>query len=271
MTLATAPQPAAPTLAAQIAPHLPLLRRHARALVGSQSGGDQHVAALLEALLADRSIIDLAAGPRVGLYAAFHRLWTSAAVDAPPEPATADEATVQDRLGRLTPLSRQALLLTAVEGFSPPEAAHVLDTTEAEVLALVDEAVRALQQQTRARVLVIEDEPIIAMDIEAIVAEAGHDVVATADTRKTAVAAAHAHRPDIVLADIQLADGSSGIDAVQDILAAFAVPVIFITAYPDRLLTGTRPEPTFLISKPFRAETIVATMSQALFFARSAR
>ena len=73
-------------------------------------------------------------------------------------------------------------------------------------------------------------------------------------------------RPGIVLADIQLADGSSGIDAVNEILEKDALPVIFITAYPERLLTGERPEPTFLVTKPFREETVKALISQALFF-----
>ncbi|TVQ54066.1 MAG: response regulator [Rhodobacteraceae bacterium] len=266
MTASVAPETPAPSLADQIAPHLPLLRRYARALTGSQASGDAHVAALLEALLADRSVVDVARGARVGLYAAFQRLWTSAAIDAPPEPDSAREATAQLRLNRLTPRSKQALLLASVEGFSLDEAAVVLETEPAEVAALVEDAMKELRRQTRARVLVIEDEPIIAMDIEGVVTEAGHTVVAIADTRDSAVAAAHAHRPDLVLADIQLADGSSGIDAVQDILAAFSAPVIFITAYPDRLLTGARPEPTFLISKPFRPETVVAAVSQALFF-----
>jgi CheY-like chemotaxis protein len=70
----------------------------------------------------------------------------------------------------------------------------------------------------------------------------------------------------MVLADIQLADGSSGIDAVNDILTTFKLPVIFITAYPERLLTGERPEPTFLITKPFQPEIVKAVISQALFF-----
>ena len=74
------------------------------------------------------------------------------------------------------------------------------------------------------------------------------------------------HRPGLVLADIQLADGSSGIDAVKDILGRFDVPVIFITAFPERLLTGERPEPTFLITKPFQPETVKAAIGQALFF-----
>ena len=71
----------------------------------------------------------------------------------------------------------------------------------------------------------------------------------------------------MVLADIQLADGSSGIDAVNEILhSRFEVPVIFITAYPERLLTGERPEPTFLITKPFLPDMVKALVSQALFF-----
>src|SRR3546814_1191993 len=73
-------------------------------------------------------------------------------------------------------------------------------------------------RQTRARILIIEDEPIIAMDIEMIVRDLGHEVVAVATTHREAVAEAQAHQPGLVLADIQLADNSSGIEAVQEIL-----------------------------------------------------
>lgn len=76
-------------------------------------------------------------------------------------------------------------------------------------------------------------------------------------------------RPGLVLADIQLADGSSGLDAVDDILGLGDVPVIFITAYPERLLTGNRPEPTYLVTKPFQEATVRAAISQALFFKSS--
>ena len=76
-------------------------------------------------------------------------------------------------------------------------------------------------------------------------------------------------RSQLVLSDIQLADGSSGIDAVSEILTGTSVPVIFITAFPDRLLTGERPEPTFLITKPYLEETVQAAVSQALFFESS--
>jgi CheY-like chemotaxis protein len=123
-----------------------------------------------------------------------------------------------------------------------------------------------IDRQTRTRVLIIEDEPLIAMDLAGIVQELGHEVAAVARTRTDAVEAALREKPGLVLADIQLADGSSGIDAVKDILAGFSLPVIFITAFPQRLLTGERPEPTFLLTKPFDPRTVKAAISQALFF-----
>ena len=258
--------PPAPSLSARIAPHLPLLRRYARALTGSQRDGDARVAALLEAMIADPSSVDLGANARVGLYRIFQTMWSSRTAAVGPASGDASDRMLADRLGPLTPRARQALLLTALEGFTPSEAGMILGAGSEEVGALVAEARAALQQVPGARVLVVEDEPIIAMDIEALVTEIGHVVVDIADTRATAVEAALRHRPDLVLADIQLADGSSGIDAVREILNAFRVPVIFITAYPDRLLTGQRPEPTFLISKPFRTETVQTTIAQALFF-----
>src|SRR3546814_2781043 len=144
----------------------------------------------------------------------------------------------------MTPRSRHALLLTAREGFTPEDTAYLVDVEADEVETLVGEALTEIEKQTRARVLIIEDEPIIAMDIETVVRDLGHDVTGVAVTRDEAVALAMEDRPGLVLADIQLADDSSGIDAVKDILSEFAVPVIFITAFPERLLTGERPEPT---------------------------
>lgn len=258
-------------LSNSIAPHLPQLRRFARALTGSQSRGDAFVVATLEAILADRGSFDSTMRPRVALFQAFYRIWASADGDANMEaaPEATDEARAQKRLAQLTPRSRQALLLTAMEEFAPSDAALVMGVDAQEFDMLRSDAVKAIEDQIRARTLIIEDEPIIAMDIRAIVEGLGHSVIDIADTRQSAVEIALESRPDLVLADIQLADGSSGIDAVKDILGAFDVPVIFITAYPDRLLTGERPEPTFLISKPFRAEAVQAAIGQALFFERT--
>ena len=176
------------------------------------------------------------------------------------------EGIAHARLARVTPLSRQALLLTSLEGFSTEDTAYLIDSQPDDVDSLVAEALAEIERQTHAEVLIIEDEPIIAMDIEMIVRDLGHNVTGVAVTRSEAVAQARQSPPSLVLADIQLADDSSGIDAVKDILAEFSVPVIFITAFPERLLTGTRPEPTFLITKPFQRSTVKAAISQALFF-----
>jgi CheY-like chemotaxis protein len=109
------------------------------------------------------------------------------------------------------------------------------------------------------------------MDIEALVESLGHNVIGIARTHNEAVALAKKKRPGLILADIQLADGSSGLDAVNELLDTFEVPVIFITAYPERFLTGQRPEPAFLIAKPFQLAVVSAVVSQALFFGRKAR
>lgn len=257
------------TLGQQLAPHLPYLRRYARALTGSQLSGDAFVRASLQAIVDAPSEFP-AATPRVGLYRTFHAIWGS--VDA----ASASERDVVEsddtaliarmRLARVTPLSRQALLLSALEGFTAPEIGQIIDVDAGVADELVAEALAEIDRQTHARVLIIEDEPIIAMDIESIVRDLGHEVTGIAVTRDEAVTLAEADRPGLVLADIQLADDSSGIDAVADILADIDVPVIFITAFPERLLTGQRPEPTFLITKPFQQATLKATIAQALFF-----
>ena len=258
------------SLGQQLAPHLPFLRRYGRALTGSQMHGDKYVRATLEAIVAAPEEFPRDVDPRLGLYRMFQAIWNSANFDEVADEGVSEneghEAVARARLARMTPLSRQALLLTAMEGFTPEDAAYLIEVETSEVDDLVAEALSEIENQTRAKVLIIEDEPIIAMDIETIVRDLGHDVTGVAVTRDEAVALAMENRPGLVLADIQLADDSSGIDAVKDILAEFEVPVIFITAFPERLLTGERPEPTFLITKPFQRSTVKAAIAQALFF-----
>jgi CheY-like chemotaxis protein len=256
------------SLGQDLAPHLPFLRRYARALTGTQGHGDAFVKATLEAIVAAPDEFPRDVDPRLGLYRTFHAIWSSANIEDDPAGLDGDnpEDIAKARLARITPLSRQALLLTAMEGFTPEDAGYLIGASADDVERLVAEALAEIERQTRAEVLIIEDEPIIAMDIETIVRDLGHSVTGVAVTRDEAVAQALARRPGLVLADIQLADDSSGIDAVKDILREFQVPVIFITAFPERLLTGERPEPTFLITKPFQRSTVKAAIAQALFF-----
>jgi len=253
-------------LAHAIAEHLPYLRRYARALCGTQKSGDTYVRACLEAIVADPTVLPADLPPRVGLYLLFHTLWGSTDVESRSLLSTVPTDTVTKRLNELTPARRQALLLTAMEGFNVGDTARILRVSEQDVKQMVQQAVKEISSQPTTKVLIIEDEPIISLDLQSIVREMGHTVAAIATTKDEAVRAARKTEPGLVLADIKLADGSSGIDAVKEILSDVQVPIVFITAYPERLLTGERPEPTFLVTKPFVPETVRVAVSQALLF-----
>ena len=255
------------TLSTRIAPHLPYLRRYSRALTGTQHSGDAYVAAALEAIIADISIFPETGDDRVALYQLFTRLFDTLAI-ADPDPSSPFpwERTATINLGRLSPQPRQAFLLSAVENFRPDEIATILGLDEDETVTLLARASKEISEQAATDVLIIEDEPLIALDIEQMVESLGHRVIGIARTHAEALALYGTKTPGMVLADIQLADGSSGIDAVNDVLRTTSVPVIFITAFPERLLTGERPEPAFLVSKPFNPDMVKALISQALFF-----
>ncbi|WP_297803341.1 response regulator [uncultured Brevundimonas sp.] len=256
------------SLLARLAPHLPYVRRFARALTGDQATGDHYVRVALEALAAGERQLPADMTPRVALYHVFHAIWSSTGAHLEQEGSGAGdiEETASRRLMKISPASRQAFLLTSLEGFTPSEAAQILGVDVSAVERLITQAQADIDAELATDVLIIEDEAIIAADIESLVRELGHNVTETATTHTEAVEAVRRYRPGLVLADIQLADGSSGIDAVKEILQDIDVPVIFITAFPERLLTGERPEPTFLITKPFQPETVKAAISQALFF-----
>jgi CheY-like chemotaxis protein len=246
------------------------MRRYARALSGHQSSGDAYVAAALEAILADRSVLEGAQHPRAALYKVLTKIWNSVDLDDVSEARDA-QLPVERRLAQITRLPRQAFLLVSLEGFSEAEAADILDTDVASLRGLVQEAGRELAAEIATDVLIIEDEALIAMDLEHLVEDLGHRVIGVARTHSKAISIAKAHTPGLILADIHLADNSSGLDAVNELLRMFEVPVVFITAYPERFLTGERPEPAFLIAKPFQPAAVSAVISQALFFERNAR
>jgi DNA-directed RNA polymerase specialized sigma24 family protein/CheY-like chemotaxis protein len=253
-----------------VAEYLPLLRRYARALTGSQQSGDAYVSAMLEAVLQQPSLLDESRGARAGLFRLFTKIWHSVALN--------DQSDVvplhlppEQRLAHITPESRQAFLLLSLEGLSEADVAFIMDCEVKRVRQLADQAGRELAAEIATDVLIIEAETFIAMDLESLVRNLGHRVIGVARTHSDAVELARRSRPGLILADIQLADGSSGLEAVNEMLKSFEVPVVFITAYPERFLTGERPEPAFLISKPFQPAMVSAVVSQALFFQRNSR
>ncbi|MCA0404557.1 MAG: response regulator [Proteobacteria bacterium] len=256
------------SIAKQVVSHLPYLRRYARALSGSQQAGDAYVVQVLETLVADTGSFDRSVSSRVALYKLFTRIWNSLPVNGGHRPMA--QGTAERRLEQLTPFSRQAFLLTAMERFDERDAAVILGVDLDELHKLIARSTREIADQVATNVLIIEDEPLIAMDLEAIMEEVGHTVVGVARTHAEAIEIARDKDIGLILADIQLADGSSGIEAVNELIDSVEAPVIFITAFPERLLTGQRAEPTYLITKPFQASLVTALASQALFFGEKA-
>jgi CheY-like chemotaxis protein len=260
-------------LSEEIAKRLPYLRRYARALTGSQERGDRYIRLCLEVLVKEPHRISTEGDIRLQLYGLFHEIWQPiAARDAGPTVSdlAPTQKSVEARLSALDPRERQVLLLTSLEGFSIDAAAAILKISNDEARSLLARAWEDVNRQLTTTVLVIEDEPIIALDIAGIVRDLGHTVVGIAASQSEAITVARAKRPGLVLADIHLGDGGSGLNAVNEILRSIDVPVIFVTAYPERLLTGERPEPTYLVTKPFEPDTLKATIFQALSVAPAA-
>lgn len=255
----------------EVSAHIPYLRRFGRALVGSREGGDACVMATLEALVATPGSLSTGDNLRVSLYRALLEIWAAAPINAA-EAATAGpldpETGARRRLDAISLRPRIAFLLNALEGFDVAEVGAILGVDAHQAAGLVEAANTEIADQIATDVLIIEDEPFIAHDLRSIVEELGHRVVGMARTHREAVSAIKQGEPGLILADIQLADGSSGLDAVNEILGALSSPVIFVTAYPERFLTGAPPEPAFLVTKPFSVESLKAVISQALFFDR---
>ncbi|NNF23812.1 MAG: response regulator [Rhodobacteraceae bacterium] len=246
--------------------HLPYLRRYARALTGTQSSGDAYASATLEAIVNDREILESGLPGGVALFKLFHSIWVSTGAPIA-DPGNRLEAAAARHMRNLTANTREALLLHTVEGFSFADVARIMEIDGGEAELLVEIARQEMADSVAGSVLIIEDEAIIAMDLQAIVSDMGHRIAGVARTRKEAVKLGITARPDLILADVNLADNSSGIDAVNELLAELGdLPVIFITAYPERLLTGEHPEPAFLISKPYSEGTVQSAVSQAMFF-----
>ena len=232
---------------------LPYARRYARALTGSQSRGDEVVAEALQQVLANPPE-SLAADPgaRVALYGAIG------------DRVRGGDAAPAIDLTEMSMLQRMLLLLTALEEqplTAAAAACRVLPATAELELRLARDSLRT---GVATRVLIIEDEPIIALDIQELVERCGHSVVGIAATEAEAVAIAEAERPGLVLADINLGAGGDGASAVARILKHLTAPVIFVTAYPERLLTGEAVEPAFVITKPFDPTTLAVATFQAV-------
>lgn len=124
-----------------------------------------------------------------------------------------------------------------------------------------------------ARILIVEDETIVAMDLAAGLRRIGYDVVATVGTGQSAIDSAEALRPDLILMDIRLKDEMDGIEAARIIRERQSTPVVFLTAHAD-VRTVERSEevaPYGYVLKPFDERDLHRAVAIALNRARAER
>jgi CheY-like chemotaxis protein/DNA-directed RNA polymerase specialized sigma24 family protein len=249
--------------------YVPFLRRYARALTGSQARGDKYVAATLEALLAEAEEKEVKGNAKLALYRMFHDVWQRLAVPVPlGRGGETDEerSSVKRALAALPRRERQVYLLNRLERFTPVEIAAILRMQQAEIEHLLAVAASDLEDVPSARILIVEDDPVISLANARLVQDMGHTVAGVASTKDEAIALNAAQSPDLLLVDIRLQGGDNGIDAVEEIIKSSSAPVIFVTGHPEDLLTGRKREPAFVLTKPFDPEALKAVIGQALSF-----
>ncbi len=228
--------------------------------------GDQLAEAVLMSVLTNDGNLDIKLDPKIAIFRLLQDLWGQNHATFIDDLSDL-EARAQMHLAKLAPGSRDALLLQAFEQFSDTEISTIMRTPLEEVSELLRVARLDIAKSIVGRVLIIEDEAAIAAEIETIVTSMGHSLIGSAPTKKDAIRIASQDEPDLILSDIQLADKTSGVDAVTEILRDYPKkPVVYITGFPEKLLTGIAQEPAFLITKPYSVEQVRSAVSQAMFF-----
>ncbi|MBY6142186.1 response regulator [Leisingera daeponensis] len=249
----------------QIGTNLPFLRRFARFLTGSQAIGDRLVHAAREAILTGEVEYDRSINPKVALFRAFQEFrHTFIALGEEGEKQAGSFSKAPPSLWQPALNCWEVLLLRTIEGFSEKETGVILRADDKDVSNSVSIAHEEKEKGLTGRVLIIEDEPVLALDLSEIARSAGLSVVGVARNGAEARQLAAEFPADLVLSEVRLAGGASGIGAVNGLPQTHGrCPVVFLTAAPERLLTGERPEPAFVISKPYTEEQVWLAVRQA--------
>lgn len=235
------------SIAAKVEECIPYLRRYARAATGSTVSGDTCVE------LALQSILEGALGPELNVG----------------DPSRAELYKLVDiHLDHVSysgdSRARRAILLVAMEGLSNEEASGVLGVDTGQLNALIEVAQESFRKRTADAVLIIEDEAMISAQLKRMAERAGHRVVGIATRASDAVRMGRDLHPDLILCDIHLGDGSMGTDAIAELDLPDHVPVVYITAYPEKYLSNANQGPSYLVTKPFHPEYVQAIIGHAL-------
>lgn len=246
--------------------HLPELRRYAFLVTGAKDAGDDLVEACLRMVL-DRPERAGEKNPRVGVFRLFHVANADLPVRQRPDPSLrwGLQERVFNHLLALPRQERAILTLRGSLGFSEEEIGQILELAPRTVRDVLIRTRARLAKAALAQILIIEDDFLIASEIASIVQQSGQEVCGPAATYDEAVRWADQCEPALVLADVQLRDGQfAGIEAAQDIRRQHGAPVIFITAYPDRLTRAPAFTPLTVLSKPLDYLALRRTINSSL-------
>ncbi len=247
--------------------NLPSLRRFARVLVGNTKWADTAIEQMLELSTTRPWYWEDAEPSKTNLYRAFLRYWNDplrTRVASSRAGASLEKVNTTEITGREISIPRQAFLLVSLEKFSSSEVCIILDLREDQLEVSLQQAREQMRCGYSANILIIEDELLIALDLELIATELGHNVVGLARTHEEALAIASGTDLDLILADLNLADGSSGVRASEELMKSKSLPVIYISGISENFVTGRASEAEFFLSKPFQRENARALIGHAL-------
>lgn len=242
---------------------MPFLRRYGRALTRCQKTGD--ALAIRARQRARPQILTISAkGIRILLFQAINEIWNE------PPGMLMSLVAARNRVQQLTPGAIETLLLRALEEFSFDEISQILSLPAVTVACLFETALTEVAYRRGKRVLIIEDDPLIGMDMANCVSDMGCVVTGVARTAAQAVEMASTWSPNLLIANVVLADLSTGRSATDRILTADpGVDVVFMAPKPEELLTGDVEEPAFVIQKPYMEDQVRNAVSQAFILSRN--
>lgn len=250
--------------ARQLNEHLPYLRRYARALTGSIHDGDDLVMRCVEAAMLAPTRFGVPDRSRAALYALLHLLFDTNGEGRP----SSSPHPIERALATLPEPERRLYLLTTLERLTMAEAARVMVMPPEKAIEAVRRARDALRERMTARVLVVEDNPVIALDLQTVVADMGHEVCGTAAGEKQALALAEETKPTLALMDIRLAAGDDGIAVARQMRERLGLKVIFVTAFASELERQRLEHLGTVVQKPFSAQDIRDAISRMVFMPR---
>ena len=116
------------------------------------------------------------------------------------------------------------------------------------------------------RILIIEDEQVVALDLRNLLKRLGHTPLGPAVTAGDAIRLAAETLPDLILMDVKLEGEHDGVHAATEITRHRLVPIVYITAYPEKFISGSSPmvHPFLCVAKPFSFATVEAAIRSAL-------